>query len=63
MLGEVLKDLEEVKGNKSALMQKYSEKQQTIINRFGGNFSDVPVDKDNEYYKLQEKINILNRMV
>lgn len=63
MLGEVLKDLNEVKGSKSVLMQKYSEKQQEIIRRFGGNFSDVPVDKDGEYAKLQEKILILNRMV
>lgn len=62
-LGQVLADLDEVGGSKSALMQKYSELQQEIIRRFGGNFTDVPVDKEGVYAQIQDKINILNRMV
>lgn len=60
---EVRIDLENMKGNKIALMQKYSERQQAIIKHFGGNFSDIPIDRDSEYNQLQDKINILHRMV
>lgn len=60
---EVRADLEAVKGDKKALMQKYSERQQKIINSFGGNFSDVPINNEGEFAQLQNKIHILNRMV
>jgi hypothetical protein len=60
---EVLADLENVKGDKKVLMQKYSQEQQAIINKYGGNFSDVPPDNTGEYAELQNRIFILNRMV
>lgn len=60
---EVRIDLENEKGNKQALMQKYSERQQAIIKSYGGNFSDVPIDGESEYTKLQNKILILHRLV
>ena len=60
---EIRIDLERMKGDKKALMQEYSERQQAIIKSYGGNFSDVPINNESEYTQLQNKILILNRMV
>lgn len=59
---EVRIELESMKGDKKALMQKYSERQQAIIKSYGGNISDIPPDNNGEYTQLQNKIHILNRM-
>lgn len=58
----VATELEEMKGDKPKLMQKYSDLQQAILKKYGGNISDIPMDKNHEYHKLQEKIQTLHRM-
>lgn len=55
-------DLLEFKGDKAKLMQKYSDELQAVINQYGGNLSDVPLDKEHVFYKIQERINILGRL-
>lgn len=59
---EVIMDLEAMGNDKSKLMQKYSDAMQAIIKRHGGNLSDVPVNPDHEYHKIQHKLMILNRI-
>ena len=60
---EVLADLERANGNKSKLMQQYSDRQQQIVKQHGGSVSDVPVNNpDHEYYQLQTKMQILGKM-
>jgi uncharacterized protein (DUF1330 family) len=56
-------ELEMLKGDKKALMQKYSEQQQAIIKKYGGNFTDVPPDNNGEYAELQSRIQILHGML
>lgn len=57
---EVKIDLEAMKGDKSKLMQQYSEEQRKIIDSIGGNISDIPIDTEHPYYQLQKKIQALH---
>lgn len=59
---EVLKDLKTFEGNKSKLMQHYSDEMTAIVKIHGGNVSDVPMNKDSRYHVLQQKLHILNRI-
>lgn len=59
---QVLADLKEFNGDKSKLMQHYSNKMQEILNLHGGNVSDMPMNPDSEYHQLQHKLRILGRM-
>lgn len=59
---EVEVDLREMGGNKAKLMQKYSDEQRKILNKYGGNLSDLPMEGSNPYHKLQDKINLLGKM-
>ena len=59
---QVNAELAEMKGNKAALMQKYSDQQRVILNQYGGSLSDIPSNPDHIFYKLQDKIQILGRM-
>jgi hypothetical protein len=55
-----------LKGNKSALMTRYANEQQVIINKYGENRSDVPADPHNsdvkEFNRIQLKLNLLGKM-
>ena len=55
-------ELEAVKGDKVKLMQQYGEKLQAILNEYGGNLSDIPMDATHPYHKIQDKIRILGAM-
>lgn len=55
-------DLEKFKGDKSALMQHYGEQLQKIVAEHGGNISDIPMNSDNRYHKIQEQIRFLGAM-
>lgn len=59
---EVLADLQAEGNNKAKLMQKYSDKMQAILKLHGGNTSDIPMDPNHEYHKIQHKLTILNRL-
>jgi len=58
----VLSELAGMNGNKAKLMQKYSDDQKAILNKYGGNVSDIPMSEDNPYHKIQDKIEILGKM-
>lgn len=59
---EIRIDLEQVGGNKSKLMQRYSERQQEIVKVHGGNLTDIPIDPEHEYHQIQNKLSLLYRM-
>jgi hypothetical protein len=59
---EVLIDLKQCNGNKAKLMQKYSDQQREILNRHGGNLSDLPSDPKHPYHHIQDKIATLGRL-
>jgi len=55
-------ELEQYKGDMTALMQHYGEQVAKIITLYGGNVSDVPMDPKHEYHQIQEKIRILGAL-
>jgi hypothetical protein len=59
---QVLLDLAAMGNNKAKLMQKYSDEMAAIVKVHGGNVSDVPMNPDSEYHKLQHKLTILGRL-
>lgn len=59
---QVLADLKAVGGNKAKLMQQYSDELQAILKPLGGNQSDVPVNPEHPYHKVQHKLTILGRL-
>lgn len=59
---EVQRDIETFKGDKAKLMQHYADEQRKILNQYGGNFSDLPMDDENPYHKIQAKMALLNQI-
>ena len=58
-ISQVLAELETEKGDIPKLMQKYGEQLQAILQRHGGNISDLPMNAEEGYAKIQDKIRIL----
>jgi hypothetical protein len=61
MENEVREELK--KTTKPELMQRYANRMNEIVKSYGGNLSDLPIDPDNEYYKIQSKLQILSKLV
>jgi hypothetical protein len=59
---QVRADLQKVFGDKAKLMQQYSDEQKEILSKYGGGISDIPMNPDHEYHKLQDKIRILGQL-
>lgn len=60
---DVRNELKDQFGNdKAKMMKSISDRQKEIMNMYGGNISDIPVDPTNEYWANQRKLNLLNTL-
>lgn len=59
---EVIADLVRMGNNKARLMQHYSDEQKKVLAQYGGNLSDIPMEREHPFHKLQDKINLLGKM-
>jgi hypothetical protein len=59
---EIMRDLQEVGGSKSKLVEKYQGEMDIIRNLYGGSIGDIPVNSDNPYWEAQRKLTALGKM-
>lgn len=59
---DIEQDLAEVDGNKVKLVEKYAKRMAEIQKFHGGNISDIPVNSDNEYNQINQKLRAIHRM-
>lgn len=62
LIDEIREELKRFSGDKSKLMQEYSDRQKKILQDLGGNIGDVPMDPEHSYHQLQRKIMALGRI-
>ncbi len=55
-------DLDKFKGDKAKLMQHYGEQLLEIVKEHGGNISDIPMDVNHIYHKIQDRIRYLGAL-
>lgn len=63
LLEEVQNDLKAENGDRAKLMQKYSDRMKELLIPHGGNLSDLPMDPNHEYHKLQRKLMALGKLL
>lgn len=59
---EVRAELVNSENNKIQLMKQYSDRMAQLLKENGGSVSDIPVGTDHEYWQVQAKLNLLNKM-
>ena len=62
MEAQVRAELAVLKGDKAKLSQQYADRMNEVLRSYGGSISDLPIDSSNEYYQIQAKLSILNRL-
>jgi len=59
---DVMRDLAAYDGDRSKLMEFYSQEMENIQRAYGGSPSDIPANSDHEYHDLKKKLNLLNSL-